>query len=108
MNPKNYGAIRRKRATVIYHFDEACFSVMEPNESISLEELQFRLKGKYGIKFGSRTVAKVLRRIEVERGVSPLKTYCELNPEYYSRIGKHRKGTARIWKKYMKGESELD
>ena len=99
---------RARHSRVTYHFDEACQSVLAQGETVSLEELQKRLKDRYGLKPRATTIAKVNREIEVEQGIAPLKVSYELNPEYFSTVGKHRPNTPRSWKRYMQSGQEID
>ena len=93
---------------MIYHFDEMCQSVLEKGEKIPLEELQLRIKKKYGIKLRAETFARYVRKIEVEHGIAPLNTYYEINAEYLDRVGRNRQGTSWAWKRYMQGENKVD
>jgi len=81
---------------------------MKKDETITIEELQSRLKEKYGFKCWAKTISKLNRKLEAEYGIAPLKVYYELNPEYLSRVGRHHTGTPRAWKKYIQDEKELD
>lgn len=108
MNLDNHRAKKSRWAVLMYHFDEMCQSVMEEGETICLEELQNRLKKKYGVKCRATTVAKMARKLEVDHGITPIRVYYELNTEYFQRVGKHRPGTPRAWKKYIRDNEEID
>jgi hypothetical protein len=68
---------------------------------VPLEELQRRLQAKYGVKVIARTIAKTTRRLVREHGIGPLKTYYELNAEYFEKVGRHCPKTPRSWKRYF-------
>lgn len=109
MNPQNCqpnSLKRRKWDLFRYHFDEACLSILDESELIPIAEFQNRIKQKYGSKCYAKTIARLNRRLEAEHGIAPLRIYCELNPEFYQTVGKHRKGTPTAWKKYAQEDTE--
>lgn len=89
-----------------YHFDEACQDVLNEGERVCLEDLQRRLQQKYGHKVRPQTIAKIVRRLEAEHGIGPLKTYYELNTEYFRKVRRHCPKKGRVWRQYL-GEDDL-
>lgn len=108
MNPENERTTRQQWDLVMRHFDEACRAVMEQGEVVSVEELQKRFRETYGFKPRAETVAKAARALGSTYGLGPLKTYYELNPAYFDKVGRHCPGTPRAWKKYTANAEELD
>ena len=108
MNVQSGWSPTRARRVLVYHFDEACRSVMEEGEVIPIEELQRRLQQCYGVKCRQETIARTSRGLASPRWGGPLRLYCELNEDYAEHVGQRRRCKPRVWKKYTADEESLN